>query len=597
MVQRYTREIITQVLSAVDIVDVISARIELKPSGSNRYKALSPFSNEKTPSFMVSRDRQMYHCFSSGKGGDAIRFLMEFEGLTFSEALRKLADSAGIRLSAPTEQDDREEYMRAQLLELGKFAAEFFRRQFTDATRGAQARAYLEKRKLNSETAAKFMVGFGPNDWSALYDAAVKRQFRDYVIEASGLCRRGDRGDRGLYDFFRNRLIFPIRDVSGNMVAFGGRDLSGESPAKYVNSPETPVYKKSRVLYGLYEGRDALRNEKFAIVVEGYIDLLRCADAGFKNVVATCGTALTEQQAALIRRYVGEVVLVYDGDTAGIKAALRGTGVLTAAGLHVRAMALPGGKDPDDFIRDDGAEAFAGLLAAAPDFVSFYVNMSAARVGTIEGQTEVARELFQILRGVNDTMLTDAYLKKIAKALDIHEWACRREFEQFRREADRRDESRAARAPEARTPDDARPVKDAVDFIAALLLYPELRRIAGGALADMRLPDTPVAEVLQWVLALDGDAPPRASAQDFGNEAACALYSAAAVVESMGEPHARAIVGGMANRLLRDALTAEGRRINEEIRRAQRDKDAEGLRELTREQMELMKRLHALKPN
>ena len=335
----------------------------------------------------------MYHCFGCGKGGDALDFVREFDGLSFSEALRKLADRGGIKLPAPTERESKEEHERDQLLKLNRFAASLFENTLKDPLKGGSARRYLKTRALKPETSERFRIGFAPDSWDILTQALRDTGTREAILLASGLLKRGDRGTT--YAFFRNRLMVPIRDVSGNVVAFGGRDLSGDDAvAKYINTPENSVYKKGRVLYGLFEARDAMRREKRAILVEGYFDLMRCFDSGVENVVATCGTALTTAQAALLRRYVPEVVVVYDGDAAGIRAALRGVAVLNAAGLTVRALLLPDGQDPDDYVRGRGVDAFRADIDAAQDFVAFYVQMNADRLGTIEGRTDVAREIF-----------------------------------------------------------------------------------------------------------------------------------------------------------------------------------------------------------
>ncbi|MCK5862352.1 MAG: DNA primase, partial [Candidatus Hydrogenedentes bacterium] len=424
---KYSREMIAQVAAANDIVDVIGSSVDLKPSGTDRYKGLSPFTNEKTPSFTVSRDRQMYHCFSSDQGGDVISFVMQYEGWTFGEAIQKLAERAGIKLESSGVEDDREAYMRRRILELNGFAAKFYQRTLLDPIGGALGREYMKTRQLKEATETKFGLGLAPDDWSQLYAAAARKKFRDSEIMASGLARRGD---RNLYDFFRNRLIVPIKDVSGNVVAFGGRDL-GDSPAKYINSPETASYKKSRILYGLYEARDAMRRQKQAILVEGYFDLMRCFDVGIENVVATCGTALTEPQAMLIKRYVPEVVVLYDGDTAGIRAALKSISILTAVGLTVRALTPPGGKDPDDFIRDDGVDVFKECISGAPDFVTFYIEMSKERTRTIEGRTDVTHELFEIIRKLDEPIRVDQYITLIAAGLGFHDWDCKRSFERF----------------------------------------------------------------------------------------------------------------------------------------------------------------------
>ncbi len=414
---KYSREIVTQVLAATDIVEIVGASLELKPSGTNRYVGLCPFHVEKTPSFHVSRDRQQFYCFGCEKGGDAIAFVREFEGLSFIEALRKLADRAHIQLPAMTEREGKEEFLRARLIELGAFASRYFIENLKNPLKGGKARQYLKTRNLKDETTRKFGIGFAPDAWSEFRDAARTKGFTERELDASGLVKRGERGS--YYDTFRDRLMVPIRDVSGNVCAFGGRDLSGDSQAKYINSPETVLYKKSRVLYGLHEARDALRKEKFALLVEGYFDLMRCVDSGIANVVATCGTALTPEQAALIRRYVPEVVVVFDGDAAGVRAALRGIAILTAAGLTVRALALPGGQDPDDFIQEHGVEEFHKLVDDSLDFVTFYIRMNHERLGTIEGRSDVAKEVFTIVQSVDDVLRVEEYLKRVASELDV----------------------------------------------------------------------------------------------------------------------------------------------------------------------------------
>ena len=566
--RKYSREVVAEVLAANDIVDIVGAALELKPAGSGRLKALCPFHNEKTPSFTVNRHRQIFHCFGCGKGGDAIAFLVEHDGLSFVEALRKLADRAGVRLPALSERDNESEFLRTRLFEFGKFVSRHYREVLQDRMRGGIGRQYLKTRELKEATVQRFGLGYAQDGWTNLLDAARQAGLKDNVLEASGLFKRGERG--GLYDFFRKRLMFPIKDLSGNVVAFGGRDL-GDSPAKYINSPETAVYKKSRVLYGLDEARDTLRRDRYAILVEGYFDLLRCFDAGIEQVVATCGTALTEQQAALIRRYVPEVVLVYDGDAAGIQAALKATGVLTAAGLTVRATALPDNQDPDDFIRAHGAEAFLERVNKAVDFVSFYAQMSEGRTKTIEGRTEVAQEIFGLLKGIDDEVRVDEYLKRTARELGLNDWACRTEFRKYRK-----------RAPQRRTParpetPSSRPIsRDDCHFVAALLDDAALRAHANTALRNVDLGEGPLAEVLRGLFRSE------ASAMDMGleTEDARRLYAAAATtaLEDIGD--AEELVHKQTVRLEKEALRVQAAQVQAELQEAQRLNDPAKLTQL-----------------
>ena len=568
---KYSREMIAQIVAANDIVDVIGGCIELKPSGTNRYKGLSPFTNEKTPSFMVSRDRQMYHCFSSGQGGDVISFIMLYEGLSFNEALQKLAERAGIKLEASGIEDDKEAYMRRRVLELNTFAAKFYQHCLLEPTGGASAREYLKTRQLKEATETG--LGLASDDWSRFYEAATKKQFRDSEIMASGLARRGD---RSIYDFFRNRLIVPIRDVSGNVVAFGGRDL-GNGPAKYINSPETLAYKKSRVLYGLYEARDAMRRQQQAILVEGYFDLMRCFDVGIENVVATCGTALTEQQAMLIKRYVPEVIVVYDGDAAGIRAAIKSIGILTGAGLTVRAMTPPDGKDPDDFIRDEGAEEFLARIAVASDFVTFYIEMSKDKVRTIEGRTEIANELFAILQTLDEPIRVDQYISLIAKGLGVHDWDCKRNFERFCKTRRRTGVVQSQETPQQTTQNVAH--KDDIDFIATLLAYPEHR--------SMFLHECGAITAEETVFALAKrlcETEAHLTLHDLDDEQERVLFSAAVNTETPEPVRAHQFVTERISTFKRKILEQEMDQILKQFRQAEKDKDEKRLVELREKQ-------------
>lgn len=560
----FSQEIVAQVLGANDIVDLIGAYLELQPAGSGRFKALCPFHNEKTPSFHVTRDRQVYHCFGCGKGGDALSFVTEYEGLTFPEALRRLADRAHIVLPETNDGNASDQKLRTRLLELGKFAARLYRETLESPLKGGIGRTYLKGRELKPETVAQFGLGYVPEGWSFLHDAAREKGFDEKLLLSSGLVKIGQRG--GNYDFFRNRLMFPIKDVTGNIVAFGGRTLGGED-AKYINSPENAVYKKSRVLYGLFEAREAMRREKRALLVEGYFDLLRCFDAGIENVVATCGTALTSDQAALIHRYVPEVVVVYDGDAAGIKAAMRSMAILTEAGLTVKALALPDGLDPDDYVRRDGAEAFRKHVAEAQDFVSFYVGMSGERLKTIEGRTEIAHEVFGILSEITDEMRRDEYLKRLARRLQINEWTCRNEYIRHVRETERK---AAFRRPDPETPAKKPLMKDDLDFVAALLLHEPLRRKAQESLREVTMGAGAVPDVLRALFESDGlDLTSRLE-----NEEAVRLYVAAANQEQTGSDYELLVARRIA-RIRREALEAEDAHLQEELRAAERATDIE----------------------
>jgi len=561
--QIYSKEIVNEVLAATDIVDVIGASIELKPAGSGRFKALCPFHNEKTPSFSVNRDRQMYYCFGCGKGGDAISFLMEHEGLSFGEALRRLADKVGVRLPTRQGGNDTRDSQRQKLLEFNGFAQRFFAERLNDPLKGGKGRLYLKGRALKPETVKAFALGYAPEGWSQLLDASRNAGYHDDLIELSGLTRRSERGT--LYDFFRNRLMFPIRGTQGDVVAFGGRDIGGDSHAKYINTPENPAYKKGETLYGLYEAREGMRREKSVVLVEGYFDLIRCFDAGIDNVVASCGTALTAGQAKLVRRYVTEVVVVFDGDPAGIRAALRGISVLVSAGLSVRALILPQDQDPDDFIREQGASAFQELVSSAADFVSFYIRSSGERMASIEGRTDVAREVLSTLLAVDDELRRDEYLKQIGKELHQNEWTVRSEFmKMVRNEAGR------AASPVPAPENAAETVNDEdAHFLAVLLKNDPLLQKVQQALAAVELPPGPLSEVLLALWARSEGV----VAVDLASEGANNLYAAAANMDEPGQDKGEALVLKRLGRIRKESLELEARRVQEAMLEAERAHD------------------------
>ena len=575
------RDLVSEVKAAVDIVEIISSYLDLKPAGGGRFKALCPFHNEKTPSFHVRREHQTFHCFGCDKGGDVFTFLQEIEGIGFREALEQLAERAGIQFDGYSSANKDADHERAELLKLQSFAARLYRETFEDKEAGGPGREYLRMRELSQDTATRFGLGYVPEGWQRLTDAARAKGYRDAVLERSGLAKRGQ---HGLYDHLRNRLIFPIRDASGKVVAFGGRAL-GDDKAKYINSPESPVYKKSRVLYGLHEAREALRRDKEAIIVEGYFDLLRCVDAGIENVVATCGTALTTQQAGLLKRYVSRVLVVYDGDEAGKRAALRSVALLVAAGLSVRAMVPPEGLDPDDYIRDHGPEAFRRLTEEAPDFVRFYVRMSDDRTGTIEGRTEVAKELFAVLSDIDDLVRQEEYVKLLARELSLDLYRCREEFAKYLRGHGGRSEVEHP-APEANLRID---IHDR-DFIGVLLSDGNLLEKTIAALKPLNLTSTPLLEVLDTMSTHAVVEVPQRLASD----AAKRLFAAAASGEDTWGQRAGELTQERILLFRTDALLQERERVEEEMYRAQKLNDDDRVTELALRKVEVGKQIEKL---
>ena len=364
----YPDDIVEEVREKNDIVDVISGYVKLQRKGSS-YFGLCPFHNEKSPSFSVSPDKQMYYCFGCQAGGNVFTFVMEYENYSFPEALKMLSDRVGVKLPEQeySKEARKQQDLKTQILELNKQAAKYYYYQLRTEN-GRQAMDYLTGRELSDETIKKFGLGFANKYSDDLYKYLKKQDVSDELLKESGLVNVDEK--HGMYDKFWNRVIFPIMDVNGRVIGFGGR-VMGDGKPKYLNSPETKVFDKSRNLYGLNIARTS--RKKCLLVCEGYMDVISLHQAGFNNAVASLGTALTTQHASLLKRYTEEVILTYDSDEAGVKAALRAIPILKAAGLSARVLQMQPYKDPDEFIKALGADAFEERIAQAENSFMFEV--------------------------------------------------------------------------------------------------------------------------------------------------------------------------------------------------------------------------------
>ncbi len=421
---RISEEVIQQIVAASDIVDVVGSYLPLSRAGS-AFRALCPFHKEKTPSFNVNPQRQSFHCFGCGAGGGVIRFVMDYESLPFLEAVRKLAQRAGIRVveeSGPEETDARDR--RDALKALHAMAADWFHRQLFHHPTSSVARDYLKSRGLTREVVVSWRIGFAPESWDDFLKHAHAKRCAEEDLMLSGLVKpRGEENPgAGLYDRFRYRIMFPIRNESGEVIAFSGRTLSSDSRVpKYLNSPETPIFTKGRVLFGLDKSRRAILSARSAVVLEGQLDLITCYEAGIENVVAPQGTAFTLEQAHLLRRYCDEAVLCFDSVTAGQNAAEKSFTPLIEAGLGVRVARMPAGEDPDSLVRSRGGEAFSELIAAAPEFA---VHL-ARRLGelhdlkTTRGQLAAADQAAKLFAAAKDPVLRESLVLRTAPALGI----------------------------------------------------------------------------------------------------------------------------------------------------------------------------------
>jgi len=409
-----------RVKQQADIVRVIGEYVRLKKSGQN-FAGLCPFHSEKTPSFSVSATKQFYYCFGCGAGGDVFKFVMEMDKVTFPDSVRAVAEKCGIaipRAKERTPEERKENQQRTSLVEIHKEAAAFFVQQLNGTPEGRAAKAYLLDRGLDSEAMSRFGIGFASSGGESLM-RAFQQKYPEKVLEVSGLFSRDQNGR--LFDRFRRRVMFPIANDSGKIVAFGGRALGDDLP-KYLNSPETPIYTKSNILYHLDRAKESLRQSDFAVLVEGYMDAIAVARAGIPNVVASCGTSLTEPQVKLLNRFTRRIIVNYDPDTAGQAAAERSLTILLEQGAEVRVLALPGGKDPDSFIRSEGAAAYAKLLKEAPPYVDYLISRARKMdMSTGEGKLRAVNFLMPYVQRIPDRILRSEWATRIAQQLRIEE--------------------------------------------------------------------------------------------------------------------------------------------------------------------------------
>ena len=418
-------DIVEQIKSNIDIVDVIGSYVPLKKAGSN-YKGLCPFHGEKTPSFNVSQDKQFYHCFGCGAHGDVIIFVQQMENLDFLDAVEKLADRAGLEFKRGSGSKAQEE-KRDRLYDLSRQAARHFYKNLRDGDNPGIR--YVVKRGISPETAKKFGIGYAKDQWQDMADFLEKQKLpREEGLE-TGLLSAGKNGR--VYDKFRNRVIFPIFNARDKVIGFGGRAIDDSTP-KYLNSPESEIFKKKDNLYGLNLAKSAIRKQNLALVVEGYMDVVSLVEAGIEIAVASLGTALTPEQAKLLKRYADTVVLSYDSDRAGQAATLRGIDILRDAGLKVKVLQIEGGKDPDEYIRKFGKKAFEERMDQAVSFMEYKVKTIGARydLSTTEGGIGFLEEISGELRKVRSPVEQDAYIKSVAEMTRISESAIRREVEQ-----------------------------------------------------------------------------------------------------------------------------------------------------------------------
>jgi DNA primase len=470
-----TRE---RIRAASDIVDIIGSYLPLKKAGAN-FTALCPFHKEKTPSFNVNPHKQIFHCFGCHKGGDVFTFVKEYENIGFMDAVRRLAERAKIPLefeNSPVEQQSR--HLKDQLLQIHEQITQRWQNALLNEAGGQIARDYLTKRGVSPEAVKLFRLGYAPEAWDDTVNWAKSKSHDLALVEKAGLILRKEGGEH-YYDRFRGRLIFPICDEQGRMIGFSGRVLSGdEKTAKYVNSPETPIFTKSRVFFGLDKSKRAILDAGFAVVCEGQLDLIACFMAGVQNVVAPQGTAFTADHARIIKRYVDEVVLCFDSDEAGQNAAVRSLDHLLASGLAVRVAVVPAPHDPDSFIKANGGEAFRQLVENAEGFFDYYLNRLCKLddANTDKGRNAILRGMAEAVHKTGNVVLVDKYAQKTALRLGVSPEAVRAEFSKFKVQGSRfKDQESESDEPAPDSePETPRPSTQEFWLLKLLLLHDDL---------------------------------------------------------------------------------------------------------------------------
>ncbi len=407
-------DIIDRIRDSTDILDVVSEYVELRHRGKN-YFGLCPFHTEKTPSFSVALDKQIFHCFGCGRGGNVITFLMEYEKVEFVEAIQNLGKRIGIEVEFS--KDDKKKEFFTQLYDLHTIAVKLYKENLQSKT-GGKVRNYLKKRGLSKETIDRFNLGYATSSWDQLFSVIAPKNIPDDVVQKSGLFSKSD---KGVFDRFRDRIMFPIKNRGGRVVAFGGRDLGGSSDAKYLNSPETPIYNKSEILYGLSITKDAIRKEKSIVVVEGYMDLLQLYQHGILNVVATSGTALTEKHVNEIRKFTNVVYLAYDGDVPGRKATIRAGYNLLKGGLTPEIIEIPEGLDPDSWIKNKGTKEFMKAKDRSIGLIDFHIKFTELDLSKPVDRSQLAREIIDEIVNVKDIIVQQFTLKQITESLSMDE--------------------------------------------------------------------------------------------------------------------------------------------------------------------------------
>ena len=574
---RIPQNVLEEILGRVDIVELIAGYLPLKRSGRN-FKALCPFHHEKSSSFMVSGDRQIFHCFGCGESGNAFKFLMRYERMEFPEAVESLAQKAGVRLPEFQKEDSAVSGLITELYKINEASSLFYHGNLNSAA-GQQARQYLLKRGIKEETAVLFKLGLALEVWDGIITHLRGKGFALTNLEKAGLILPRDSG--GYYDRFRNRIIFPIRDIKSRVLGFGARVLDDSLP-KYVNSPETPIYTKGRNLFGLDFSKDAIRDSDCAVIVEGYLDFIIPYQSGIKNIVASSGTALTQEQAKLIKRYTHNVVVVFDPDSAGEMAALRSLDIFIEEEMSVKVVTLPQGFDPDLFVRKSGPEAFKEKIDNAQSLFDYKLKVLKSRFNSaeIEDKAKIAGLMLLTINKISDSVLKSEYTKKLAQELDVKEEALLSEIKKISKTA--------AMKPAETVYPKAAPASPVEKLLIKLMLeQTELIHRVKDHLSPADFQDVRVGRIIEAVLELaekGRDIEPSFLMDHLGEEDISRLICESVFLpEELSGQDREKVFDDCLLRLKQEKVKTKRLRLHEEIKAAQGAGDQEKLRELLEE--------------
>lgn len=580
---RIPENIIDEILNRVDIAEIIAACIPLKRAGRN-FKALCPFHHEKTPSFMVSPERQIYHCFGCGKGGNAINFLMQYEHLEFPEAVQFLAKKVGVDLPEKQKQDYRTTNLITQLYKINELATLFYE-DILHSAAGHPVKAYLLKRGLNEQVLKLFKLGYAPQRWDALINYLRAKNISLSLLEKAGLISSKQGG--GYHDSFHSRIIFPIFDIKSRTVGFGARivpikDAEDKSAPKYINSPETPLYIKRRNLYGLNFAKEAIRKYDYLVIVEGYLDFITPYQAGFNNIIASLGTALTYEQVRLIKRYTNNVVMVYDADSAGEMATLRTLDIFIEEGMNVKVASLPEGFDPDSFVRKNGINDFRDKVNSALTLFDYKLRILKSRydIKNIEGKAMISSEMLPTINRFKNAILKSEYIKALSQELEVAEDFLWQELKKIKPERPYLElDSAELKKSLSVNPTEKLLIKLMLEETA--FINQVRKSLEPADFQDERT--AKIVSIMFDLLEQKKDIAPRNLINYFNDDASSQIICESALLPKICEEEKEKVITDCIMRLKKERLRAKREQLHEEIKSAQHSGDEERLKRLVQE--------------